>query len=330
MPIDSPDFPESVRRILRERAGLECSNPSCGAKTSTALRGSKGYASIGEACHISGARPNSARYDRRMSNKERSSIDNAIWLCKSCARLIDRDPEAHPSSLLHEWRNEHEGGIREEVTNPRRRRTFAENVAEGIGLHEIDTIAFQLLRPADWDHVKKALHALSRYSENGTPKQRAKAIEGLSNLAVYTRSGMPSEVTHCILDQCDQAAPHTMTTPSTFDRDLIAAADVAGHVGYDTALYNQDGHVLIDVASTLSRFSFLALRHRRRAPQKAINAEFDKCTDAANRATPPWTDAAQWLQHRKATPGIGPHRPPPHMDAVELRLLEHKPRSRSR
>jgi ribosomal protein L37AE/L43A len=46
---------------------------------------------IGVAAHISGAAPGGPRYDASMSSEARKSINNGIWLCANCARLVDGD-----------------------------------------------------------------------------------------------------------------------------------------------------------------------------------------------------------------------------------------------
>jgi hypothetical protein len=63
---------------------------------------------VGEAAHIYGANPGSARYDDEMSSSDRSAISNAIWLCGNCHKLIDDDPQRYPAGLLFEWQREHE------------------------------------------------------------------------------------------------------------------------------------------------------------------------------------------------------------------------------
>ena len=64
--------------------------------------------SVGEAAHIRGARPGSARYDGGMTDEERSAPDNGIWLCRPCAKLIDADPGKYAPDVLHSWKEKHE------------------------------------------------------------------------------------------------------------------------------------------------------------------------------------------------------------------------------
>jgi hypothetical protein len=44
------------------------------------------------------------RYDPSLSQSERSSIENAIWLCSNCGRLVDRDEARYTVQLLKEWK----------------------------------------------------------------------------------------------------------------------------------------------------------------------------------------------------------------------------------
>ena len=39
-----------------------------------------------------------------MTSELRSSIENGIWLCQSCSRLIDADVPSHPADTLVEWK----------------------------------------------------------------------------------------------------------------------------------------------------------------------------------------------------------------------------------
>ncbi|MBZ5796081.1 hypothetical protein K8353_38805 [Burkholderia contaminans] len=64
----------------------------------------------GQAAHICAAAPGpgAARYDPNMTPDERSSIDNGIWLCLLCARMIDLDAAKYPVELLKRWKQEAE------------------------------------------------------------------------------------------------------------------------------------------------------------------------------------------------------------------------------
>ncbi|WP_201786048.1 hypothetical protein [Novosphingobium barchaimii] len=67
-----------------------------------------GTVNVGEAAHIYGAHPGSARYDPKMVSSARSDITNAIWLCGNCHKLIDDDEARFPAGILFEWVKQHE------------------------------------------------------------------------------------------------------------------------------------------------------------------------------------------------------------------------------
>ncbi len=83
------------------RAGLTCSNPSCRVYTGGPDD------NIGVAAHISAAAPGGPRYDASLSARERRSSSNGIWLCQTCAKLIDSKEfeRRFPIGLLRLWKN---------------------------------------------------------------------------------------------------------------------------------------------------------------------------------------------------------------------------------
>lgn len=108
-------FKQAVIATLARRSANQCANPDCGALTSGPSDDPNDSVNVGEAAHIYGANPGSARYESTMTSVERSSISNAIWLCGNCHKLIDDDPARYPSGLLFEWQRAHEQVIAERV-----------------------------------------------------------------------------------------------------------------------------------------------------------------------------------------------------------------------
>lgn len=99
------NFPPSIIRTLRERVNGLCSNPDCRRVTLGPQESSKNKSVIiGQAAHISAASPGGPRYDGKMTEDERKSIENGIWLCDNCARKIDRDADTYSVSLLKSWK----------------------------------------------------------------------------------------------------------------------------------------------------------------------------------------------------------------------------------
>lgn len=105
------NFPQKIIEILAKRAGQSCSHLVCKRPTSISHSDDARAVNLGVAAHISAASPGGPRYDSRLSQEQRSSIDNAIWLCQICAKLIDSDQDYFTVQLLGEWRKNHESEV---------------------------------------------------------------------------------------------------------------------------------------------------------------------------------------------------------------------------
>lgn len=108
-------FNRSVVDVLSKRAANTCSNPECNAVTAGPAGDHDRAVLVGEAAHIYGARPGSARFHREMNDAERSDITNGIWLCRNCHKMIDSDIVQYPPELLFEWRRDHESDVRKKL-----------------------------------------------------------------------------------------------------------------------------------------------------------------------------------------------------------------------
>ena len=51
-----------------------------------------------------------------MTPAERKSIQNGIWLCKTCAKIIDSEPAAYPPEMLAVWKRHSEAGAARDST----------------------------------------------------------------------------------------------------------------------------------------------------------------------------------------------------------------------
>lgn len=98
------DFSENVKRALALRVSHICSNPNCRTFTIAPQQTSTSTVSIGVAAHITAAAEGGPRYDATFTSVQRTSIDNGIWLCQNCAKLIDSDILRFPATLLHKWK----------------------------------------------------------------------------------------------------------------------------------------------------------------------------------------------------------------------------------
>ncbi len=71
---------------------------------------------IGEAAHIVGERPESARHDESLSEEQRNHYDNLIYLCRDHHAQIDKQEAEFPVDRLHQIKTEHVIKVREAMT----------------------------------------------------------------------------------------------------------------------------------------------------------------------------------------------------------------------
>lgn len=102
------EFLEPVKRILAARAGHVCSNPSCRRATSGPQANPSGVINIGVAAHITAASPLGPRYDETATAEQRCASENGIWLCQTCAKLVDNDPIRFTADVLRSWKGQAE------------------------------------------------------------------------------------------------------------------------------------------------------------------------------------------------------------------------------
>jgi hypothetical protein len=112
------EFLGTVREQLAYRAAFRCSNPDCECSTAGPSAQATGKLSIGVAAHITAASIGGPRYDATLSSNERCSMENGIWLCQNCAKRIDSDPVAYPTTLLRSWRADAETAARSSLGTP--------------------------------------------------------------------------------------------------------------------------------------------------------------------------------------------------------------------
>jgi tetratricopeptide (TPR) repeat protein len=112
------EFGEDVKRLVAARAGHLCSSPTCRALTSGPRVDPSKSLNVGVAAHITAASPGGPRYDLTLSSEERRHVNNAIWLCQTCAKLIDNDESRYTTSELREWKRKAEAEALARVGKP--------------------------------------------------------------------------------------------------------------------------------------------------------------------------------------------------------------------
>jgi hypothetical protein len=120
------DFSANVIETLAKRVNYMCSNPECEQPTSGPQVDPTKSLSVGEAAHITAASPGpgAKRYDASLTHEERRSIENGIWLCRKCGRLVDTDEGRYPAPLLREWKRGAEKRALQDVQSGPRRTTI--------------------------------------------------------------------------------------------------------------------------------------------------------------------------------------------------------------
>lgn len=176
------EFSGKVKDALAKQAGYLCSNPQCRRATiGPSAEGPMATTSIGEAAHITAAAPGpgARRYDPSISSEQRASIQNAIWLCNICSKLIDRDEKTYTVSVLNKWK--------EEATEHAKAR-----IAPHPGAEEASRVAPKISREKLVYSARTLLEMTSHASENPhLPIMTSNARAALSELREYPRRVLP-------------------------------------------------------------------------------------------------------------------------------------------
>lgn len=99
------DFTQKIKDTLSKRVNNKCSNPDCRKITAGPSSDINKAINIGVAAHICAAASGGPRYDKEMTAEQRKSIENGIWLCQSCSKLIDSDENLYSTNLLKSWKS---------------------------------------------------------------------------------------------------------------------------------------------------------------------------------------------------------------------------------
>lgn len=103
------DFSAKTIKELQKRVAFICSNPGCGELTCGPKQGDPEESMlVGEAGHITAASVGGARFDPELKEDQRAGIDNGIWLCRRCHKIVDADDSFYSVQILREWKKQAE------------------------------------------------------------------------------------------------------------------------------------------------------------------------------------------------------------------------------
>jgi len=96
-------------KIVAQKSHNRCAYPDCGAVLVVEPHSSADSAkSVGKFAHICAASPGGPRYDASMSDAQRSSADNLIFLCGTHHDVIDSQLDHHTVQYLRDAKFRHE------------------------------------------------------------------------------------------------------------------------------------------------------------------------------------------------------------------------------
>lgn len=139
-------FSQQVKDLVAYRAAYVCSNPDCLRLTAgPSLAQPWLKVKIGEAAHIVGEKPLSARHEP-LGDTALNDIENALWLCANCHTEIDKNQGIdHKTHILKQWKADIEARIASILKNhqsplPLYEQTssnskIAQNIVDVIGNH---------------------------------------------------------------------------------------------------------------------------------------------------------------------------------------------------
>jgi hypothetical protein len=153
MPKDPNEFRAKTRTELAKRAAHRCSAPSCQKVTSGPHSEAEKSVDIGEAAHIRGGKPGSARYVSEMTSEERRSISNGIWLCRFCAKMIDNDENRFSVDILYEWKRTHEERILHELGSEPGQNEERQRIKKLFENESPPALQLALDKPPYWEYL---------------------------------------------------------------------------------------------------------------------------------------------------------------------------------
>ena len=110
------EFSPTTKRLIADRAGHQCSFPTCTRRTVSADPVGESTSGSGVAAHIYSASPRGPRGQAGLIKDELLQPENGIWLCSDHAKLVDNNRgEAFPPETLLSYKALQEARVIREV-----------------------------------------------------------------------------------------------------------------------------------------------------------------------------------------------------------------------
>lgn len=114
------------QKIVCTKSYNRCAMPDCRKELVIEKTDSDPAAIIGRIAHIKGDKIGSARHDPNMTDNERNSCENLIFVCGDCHTKIDNQPNTYTVEKLLRIKNEHEAWGRDSTKKEVINVSFAE------------------------------------------------------------------------------------------------------------------------------------------------------------------------------------------------------------
>lgn len=160
-------------KIVAQKSHNRCAYPRCGAVLVAEPESNRDSAkSVGKFAHICAASPGGPRYDASMSDTERSSASNLIFLCGTHHDVIDSQLDFHTVDFLRKAKADHEARLSRAV-----RHALGE-----IGYVDLETVCRVIgSMPLDNARIDVPLAVADKIRLNGLgPGSQSKIRDGLA------------------------------------------------------------------------------------------------------------------------------------------------------
>ena len=176
------EFSERTKLKLAQRACYLCSNPDCMRITVGPNSIPDESTMLGVAAHICAASPGGRRYDHTMTSRERSSIENGIWLCQTCAKLIDSDEVKYSPAVLRKWKVEHETLISKEQLKPEvMKKAFLEAFPKKVTAKSLVDAGF----------IPEKVHKILEAQDKASQQKNGRLVKFLNSYVGKELDGVP-------------------------------------------------------------------------------------------------------------------------------------------